>query len=257
MVSQLEKAHYFHNLHTSNEPLILVNSWDAGSAAACVRAGAKAVATSSWSMAAAQGYEDGECLPLADALKTVSRIIKTTDVPVTVDFEGGYTNDPNILAQNIEMLVSLGIVGLNFEDQIVGGDGLYEADEQADRLRIIRKTADASGVPIFINARTDVFLKPDARAKSDALITDVLRRANAYAEAGADGLFVPGLTDQSLIEFICARVSLPLNIMIDGDTVHPTAYANLGVSRVSFGPAPYLQMISLLESNAQRAFLSQ
>lgn len=161
MTSQIENARHFRNLHMPHNPLFLYNIWDAGSAKAVERAGAKAVATSSWSVAAAQGYADGEQLPFEDMMAVVTRIAKSVKVPVTVDFEGGYAADSETVEQNVRRLLELGIVGFNFEDQIVDGLGLYSVEDQVSRIRAARRAADSLGVPAFINARTDVFLKAD------------------------------------------------------------------------------------------------
>jgi 2-methylisocitrate lyase-like PEP mutase family enzyme len=249
MTSQIDKAERFRSLHVPHDPLILYNIWDAGSAKAVARAGAKAVATGSWSVAAAQGYEDGEELPLDDALAVVGRIVQSVECPVTVDFEGGYAIDPDILGQNVRRLLALGVIGLNFEDQVVNAHGLYSIEDQVKRLRAVRAAADAMGVPAFINARTDVFLKAPPDVDHASLMADALARAAAYAEAGADGFFVPGLTDKRLIRTICETVALPVNVMVadpqdDGDL------ASLGVSRISFGPHPYLRLTAVLEREA-------
>lgn len=124
MTSQIENAQHFRSLHMPYNPLFFYNIWDAGSAKAVERTGVKAVATSSWSVAATQGYTGGEQFPLEDMLAAILRIAKSVKVPVTVDFEGGYSADPETVRQNVRRLLELGIVGLNFEDQVVGGPGL-------------------------------------------------------------------------------------------------------------------------------------
>ena len=130
-MSQIEKAKVFAELHVKGRPIILYNAWDAGSAKAIADAGAKAIATSSWAVAAAQGFKDGEDLPVAVAEQIVSRIAATVEKPVTMDFEGGYSDDDGALASNIERMLDLGIVGINFEDRVVKGKGLYGVDRQA------------------------------------------------------------------------------------------------------------------------------
>jgi len=156
-MKQTEKANRFAELHLARAPLVLYNAWDAGSAKSILDAGAKAIATSSWSVAAAQGYEDGEAIPIELAEQIVGRIAATVDIPVTVDFEGGYSEDDGELAANISRLLDLGVIGINFEDRIVKGSGLYSVDRQARRIAAIRKAAEQNGVDLFINARTDVF----------------------------------------------------------------------------------------------------
>ena len=190
-MSQSRKAKEFAALHVKGTPVVLYNAWDAGSAKAIVDAGSKAIATSSWSVAAAQGYEDGEELPLAFAEQIVGRIAATVDVPVTVDFEGGYSEDDRELASNISRLLELGVIGINFEDRVVKGKGLYSIERQAQRIAAIRAAAEHKHIPFFINARTDVFL-----GNGDD-VDEALERARAYASAGASGFFIPGLTDDA------------------------------------------------------------
>lgn len=253
MMTQNDKAEQFRRLHIPNDPLILYNIWDAGSSKAVISAGAKAIATSSWSMAAAQGYDDGENLPLADALAVLGRIVQCADCPVTVDFEGGYAAEPDTVGQNVRRLLALGVIGLNFEDQIVGVPGLYSIDNQVERLRAVRAAADAVGVSAFINARTDVFLKAAPDVDHASLVDDALDRATAYAKAGADGFFVPGLTDKKLIRTICETVALPVNVMV-ADPQDNGDLASLGVSRISFGPHPHIRLTAALEREAGACF---
>ena len=199
MNSQKEKAETFSKLHVKGDPVILFNIWDAGSAKAVADAGAQAVATGSWSVAAADGYGDGQELPLEAALNNLRRITATVDLPVTLDFEGGYAADAVGLKENVAMVIEAGAIGINFEDQIVGGEGLYSIEEQSDRITAVREAADKSSVPLFINARTDVFLKTLPAAATGEQLDEVIERAAAYAKAGANGLFAPGLRDAELI----------------------------------------------------------
>ncbi|MCZ7463327.1 isocitrate lyase/phosphoenolpyruvate mutase family protein [Rhizobium rhizogenes] len=251
MNSQIERAEIFRSLHIPGDPIVLYNIWDAGSAVAVARGGAKAIATGSWSVAAAQGYSDGEEMPLDDALSVVARITKCVDLPLTVDFEGGYADDPAAVRQNVGRLFALGVIGLNFEDQVVHGKGLHDIGHQSDRLRAVRSAASDAGIPVFINARTDVFLKAAEGVDHATLLDDVFAREAAYAAAGADGFFVPGLKDKKLIEKICRQTTLPINVMTSGDTEEVRALASLGVARISFGPAPYAEVSRDLEKRAR------
>ncbi len=248
------KAQTFRSLHVPGDPLVLYNIWDAGSAVAVARAGAKAIATGSWSVAAAQGYADGEEMPLDDALAVVARIVARTDLPVTMDFEGGYASGPTAVSVNIRRLLALGVVGLNFEDQVVNGPGLYSIEDQVARLRAVRLTADELGLQVFVNARTDLFLKAGPEVDHASLVEEAIARAAAYAAAGADGFFVPGLKDRALIRQICDAVTLPVNAMVSGDPAQVRELARLGVARISLGPAPYIALSTTLEQNA-RAFV--
>jgi len=247
-VNQLEKAKRFASLHVKGSPIILYNAWDPGSAKAVVGAGARAVATSSWSVAAAQGYDDGEAVPLPVVEQIVGRITASVSVPVTVDFEGGYSEDERRLAANVAKLLELGVVGINFEDRVVKGKGLYAIDRQAARIAAIRQVAKQKNVPLFINARTDVFL-----GHGDD-VEDALRRAKAYAATGASGFFIPGLTDAAQIRRIAAEATLPVNVMVMDGVPSNDKLAKLGVSRVSYGPIPYVEAMGFVQKNARQLF---
>ena len=238
-MSQLEKAQQFKALHVKGNPLVLYNIWDAGSAASIAKAGANAVATGSWSVAVAQGYPDGEAIPLDFLLSIVERIAATVDLPLSVDFEGAYAEDPATIQKNVSRLIAAGAVGLNFEDQKVGGSGLHEVAAQAERVKAVRRAADEAGIPLVINARTDLFLKEKDGSVHASLIEEAMTRQSAYAAAGADCFFVPGLTDKALITDVCERSELPVNAILLGDLKAVQDVVPLGVSRVSFGPGPY------------------
>ncbi|MEP1765783.1 MAG: isocitrate lyase/phosphoenolpyruvate mutase family protein [Sulfitobacter sp.] len=245
-MTQSRKAHAFKEMHSTQTPVVLYNIWDAGGAKAIVKAGSKAVATGSWSIAAAHGFADGEAMPLDFVLQIVARIVATVDVPVTMDFEGGYGASPEDVAQNAIRAMKTGAVGINFEDQVVQGHGLYDIAQQTARLKAIRQAAVSIDVPLFINARTDLFLGSDPETHS-SLVDQAIEREAAYATAGADGFFIPGLTDIALIEKITAAASLPVNVMAMGDIKAPADIAGTGVSRFSYGPAPYFSAASDLK----------
>jgi 2-methylisocitrate lyase-like PEP mutase family enzyme len=247
-MSQMKKAKQFATLHVKGTPVVLYNAWDTGSAKAIVDAGAEAVATSSWSVAAAQGYEDGEDLPLGLAEQIVGRITGSVDVPVTVDFEGGYGDDDRKLASNISKLLDLGIIGINFEDRVVKGKGLYGIDQQAKRIVAIRHAAEQKGIPLFINARTDVFLG------NSSDVDEALAREKAYAAAGASGFFIPGLTDSSQIRRIAEEATLPVNVMVMEGVPSNEKLAKLGVARVSYGPIPYIETMEALQKKAGKLY---
>jgi 2-methylisocitrate lyase-like PEP mutase family enzyme len=138
-MNQVEKAARFSELHVKGAPLLLYNAWDAGTAKSILDAGAKAIATSSWAVAEAQGYRDGESIPITFVEQIIARIVSTIDAPVSVDFEGGYSDDNGALAENVARLLELGIIGINFEDRVVQGAGLYPIDQHARRIAAILK----------------------------------------------------------------------------------------------------------------------
>jgi 2-methylisocitrate lyase-like PEP mutase family enzyme len=245
-VNQRKKAKQFTALHVKGTPVILYNAWDAGSAKTIVDAGARAIATSSWSVATAQGYEDGEDLPLPLAEQIAGRIAAAVDVPVTLDFEVGYSENDRKLASNISKLLDLGIIGINFEDRVVKGKGLYAIDRQAKRIAAIRHAAEQKGIPLFINARTDVFL-----GNGDD-VGEALERAQAYASAGASGFFIPGLTDAGQIRRIVEEATLPVNVMVMEGVPSTDRLAKLGVARVSYGPISYVETMEALQKRAAK-----
>lgn len=250
-MTQVERANAFAALHKAGDPVVLFNIWDAGSAKAVTGAGAAAVATGSWSVAAAQGYGDGEQIPLELLLDVAGRIVEATPLPVSIDFEGGYAREPGALKANVSALIATGAAGLNFEDQVVGGDGLYSETEQAGRVGAVREAAEEAGVPLFVNARTDLFLKERAPDKHKDLIDQALSRAHAYANAGASGFFIPGLLDPELIAEVCARSPLPVNVLRLGAMPPRADLGALGVARISAGPGPYREMIAHVTSQAK------
>ena len=253
-MNQKEKAEAFNSLHVKGSPVILFNIWDAGSARTLEQAGAKAIATGSWSVAAANGFDDGETLPLALVLANIKRIVDSVAVPVTLDFETGYATDLAGLKENIRNVIAAGAIGINFEDRIIDSDELQTITDQSARIKAIRAAADETGVPLYINARTDVFLQTYPAKHNAGQLEEALQRAAAYAEAGASGLFAPGLRDPELIKRLCDRSSLPVNILVLPDTPPTKTMAQLGVARISYGAAPYRQMSAALTEAAQKAF---
>lgn len=242
-MTQTDRAHAFKALHRPDSPLVLYNIWDAATAKTVAEAGAPALATGSWSVAEAQGYPDGQQIPLDFALRIIERIVQSVSLPVSADFEGGYAETPEDLAKTTAQLVATGIVGVNFEDQIVGTSDLYTPEQQALRIKGVRK--GAGDIPLFINARTDIFLKsPDP---TDAKVTEAIERGKTYAAAGADGFFVPGLSDAEMIRQICETVPLPLNITAKDKPL--AELVKTGASRISFGPKPFADAMEQLRES--------
>ena len=251
-MDQESKAKRLADLHAQSTPLVLYNVWDAGSAKAVADAGASAIATSSWEVAKAQGYEDGQDIPLELAEPILARIAAAVDLPVSADFEGGYTEDDAELADNISRLIDSGIVGVNFEDQIVNGSDLYDIDRQSARIAAIRRAADTKGIPLFINARTDLVLGRGNDPEST--VGAALDRAGAYAAAGASSFFIPGLQEEHLIAKICAGITLPVNVMVMDGVPSNDRLAQIGVRRISYGPIPFINTMKALEQEAAKLF---
>ena len=245
------KAEAFSALHVPGQPLVLFNVWDAGSAKAVTTAGAQALATGSWSVAAANGFGDGEKIPLDLAIENLTRIVRATALPVSVDIESGYGKTAEAVGQTIRRTLEAGAVGCNLEDSFPENGTLREIAEQIERIKQARRAADAAGIPYFINARTDVFFQKPAEQHDDSMLQAAIERARAYAEAGASGIFAPGLIDLEMISRLAATLHLPLNIMASGKAPGLAALASAGVARVSHGPGPYLTVMKALEEMAR------
>jgi 2-methylisocitrate lyase-like PEP mutase family enzyme len=251
MATSNDKARSFAALHRPGDPVILYNAWDAGSAKAVAEAGAKAIATGSASVAAAHGFEDSEALPIELVLANAERVAKAVELPVTIDFEGAYGTEPEAAAANIARLAGTGAVGCNFEDQVIGGEGLHPVEAQAARIRAARA---AAGPDFFINARTDIFLKTRAATHAPEAIEEALARARAYAEAGASGFFVPGLVDLDQLARICEGSPLPVNFMAFPGAPEASEVAAAGVARISHGPFPYRLAMKALKEAADAIY---
>jgi methylisocitrate lyase len=250
------KADAFHALHVRGRPFILLNVWDAGSAAAVAAGGAPALATGSWSVAAAHGYADGEKIPLALALDNLRRIVAATTLPVSVDLESGYGDAPDTVAKTITQAIEAGAIGCNLEDSHPADGSLRDIAAHVARLRAARTAANALNPRFFINARTDVFFQKGI-AHDAAAVDHALERARAYAEAGADGVFAPGLVDAALIERLAKASPLPLNLMASGNSPALDVLAKCGVARISHGPGPYAQAMQALQERAREVYATQ
>jgi 2-methylisocitrate lyase-like PEP mutase family enzyme len=242
------KFETFAALHVPGNPVVLYNIWDAGSALAVVSAGAKALATGSHPVADANGWPDGQQVPIDFALANAKRIVDAVELPVTVDFEGAYSADPEEGGRNVARLAETGAVGCNFEDQVVGGEGLHSLSLQCSRIEAIRR---AVGEQFFINARTDLFLK--TQTYDDALIDQVIERGKAFAESGASGFFVPRLADARQIERVVREVPLPLNVIAFPGAPEKSVWASAGVARISHGPFPHRALMKEFAEMARSA----
>lgn len=218
----------FAALHDTDVPLLLPNAWDAASARLWQEAGATAVATSSAAVAWSRGYADGGKLPREELLGSLQGVMRVTSIPVTVDIEDGYSDDPQAVAELAEAIVDIGAVGVNLED---GGKPPVLL---VDKIRAIRK--QLGGKPLFVNARTDVYLHGLATGPEAVAMT--IERLAAYRDAGADGGFVPGLSSAEDAAAIVAAVpGLAINVMALPGLASLDALAEAGVRRISAGPA--------------------
>jgi 2-methylisocitrate lyase-like PEP mutase family enzyme len=253
MKDQAARADDFRRLHVAGDPVVIFNAWDAGSAQAVAKAGARAIGTGSWSVAAAHGYADGEKLPLALAIANLERIVAAVDLPVSIDLEAGYGPGPEDVAHSVTLAIHAGAIGINLEDGLADEHGIRSVDDQVARIRAARAAAERLSVPLFINARTDFFLQVDPARHDAKLVAAARDRAAAYAAAGASGLFVPCIFEAEHIRAVCAATALPVNVMMM-PTLPPRAeLARLGVARISHGPGPYRAAMQFVEQAAREA----
>jgi len=241
----------FAALHQPGNPVLLYNIWDVGSAKAVAAAGAPALATGSYAISEANGYRDGEEIPLNLYLDCTRRIAEGVDVPVTADFESGFAVDPARLADHAQYLAETGVVGCNFEDGEVGGAGLHPIADQAKRI------AAVVGSALWVNARTDLFFRrflAGGDRNDRSLLPETLERAAAYADAGAHSIFVPGPSDRDLIAEICDRSALPVNILMLPGTPDWPVLAEAGVARVSWGAGPWRKAMERLTGEAKALY---
>ena len=249
----MTKFQTFAALHVPGDPVVLYNIWDVGSALAVVAAGAKALATGSHPVGDASGFGDAHQVPLDYVFANARRIVAAVDLPLSVDFEGAYSVDPDEGAANVAALKATGAVGCNLEDQVVGGakdgdGGVHSLELQARRIAAIRA---AVGSDFFLNARTDLLIK--AAAIDDAVIDEVIERGKAFADAGASGFFVPRISDPRHIERVVREVPLPLNAIAVPGAPPKAEWAAAGVARISHGPFPHKALMAQLTEAARAA----
>ena len=251
MDSQKRKADDFFALHHSPTIFILPNAWDVASGKVFELEGFKAIGTTSAGISATLGYADGQRMSLVENMEVVRRIASATSLPVSADIEAGYATSVEGVVKAARAVLDAGAVGLNLEDGT--GDSttpLFEKALQQDKIKAVRKMAEAGGIRLVINARTDVYLAEDA---SRHALRDAIDRGNAYKEAGADCIFVPdvGGLDKKAIATLVKEIDAPLNIVAGATTPPMQELQDMGVSRVSVGPRPMRAVLSLLRKIAK------
>lgn len=247
--TQRIKAEAFRAMHDRSRILVLPNAWDAMSARVIEEAGARAIATTSAGLAFSVGYPDGEVMPRDEMIAAIARIARVVTVPVTADIESGFARDAREVAETVRRVIAAGAVGINLEDAIHGGPpALYDLEIAVERVRAAREAASSSGVPIVINARTDVYLL--AIGEADTRFDQAVRRANAYRRAGADCLFVPRVGKPADIERIVPALEGPLNLLAFPGIPTVPELERLGVARISVGTWPTLAAMSTVRKIA-------
>ena len=244
--AQRAKAEAFRAMHDRSRILVLPNAWDAMSARVIEEAGARAIATTSAGVAFSVGYPDGEAIPRDEMIAAIARIARVVTLPVSADIESGFAHDAREVGETVRRVIDAGAVGINLEDQVhEGAPRLYDLDVAVERVRAAREAADSSGVPLVINARTDVYLlgigEPNERFEH------AVRRANAYRKAGADCLFLPAVSRRADIEMIVPALEGPLNLLAFPGIPAPDELERFGVARLSVGTRLTLGAMSSLQ----------
>ena len=234
---QKEKAHQLNALHHSGKLLILPNVWDVLGAVLLENLEFPAVATASASIAWASGYNDGQQVPFNQALIRLTEIAASVNVPVTADIESAYATTDEQLRENVERLLETGIVGINIEDTNTETNEMYSVVAQSGRINIIRETADAKGIPLFINARTDVVFHSALFASEEARLDEIIKRGQAYKEAGADCFYPIAIKKKEQIQKLVDELDYPINLLTIPGIPPLKELEEMGVARVSLGPS--------------------
>ena len=245
-----QNAETFLLLHQGPEPLVLPNAWDAASAGIFEQASFQAIGTTSSGIAASLGYLDGEQIPFPEMLAVIRRIVRNTDLPVNADIEMGYGKSAAAVAETVRSVMQVGVAGINLED----GTGnlqhpLLEMSLQLEKLQAVRKAADSAGVHLVINARTDTYMTPFHDPEEQFL--EAVKRANAYRQAGADCIFLPGRLDGAIIARLVAAIDAPINVFASPVTPNVPELKALGVARLSIGAGGFRAALACLRKIAR------
>lgn len=249
-LEQRKKAEAFRALHSASEVLLLPNAWDVASARIVEECGFAAIATTSAGIAFSLGYADGQKIPKEEMFAAVARITRAVKVPVTADVESGYGNRPEHAAQTARAVIEAGAVGMNLEDATGDSDRpLAELSLQLEKIHAVQEAATSLNLPLVLNARTDVYLLQvgDPAERYD----EAVRRLQAFRDAGADCVFVPGLRDASTISRLVADLRCPVNILAVPGSAPVQDLGKLGVARISLGSGPMRATLGLLRRLAK------
>lgn len=248
----MSKLSKFKRMHEQKELLFLPNSWDTLSAVIFEQLGFKAIGTTSWGIANALGYQDGERIQFHELLEISKTIISSVEIPVTIDIEAGYSDNPEVVSDNVLKIADIGAAGINIEDSLKNKQCLKDVKEQCRLIEKIRVRLDQGGYKeFFINARTDTYLQKKSP------LEETINRATHYVSSGANGIFVPGLCHDEEIEKLVSFVEAPLNIMSLPNLTDVDNLNNLGVKRYSIGNAFSDAVISYIEETAKSILMKR
>lgn len=248
--NQLLKAQRFSHLHKQNAVFVLPNAWDVISAKVFEESGFEAIGTTSAGIATSLGYKDGEKIPVTKMIEVIKNIADSVKVPLSADIEAGYGTTVNEVLANVKEVIEAGAVGINLEDGT--GDSskpIFDISLQKEKIKAIREMSDSINLPLFINARTDMYwLKV---GNPTYCFHETVKRAHAYQEAGADCIFVPGLNDVRLIHELRKEITCPINLLVSPDLPSVKALSSIGIERVSTGSAPFRSAVTLIRKNSE------
>ena len=248
-MNQTEKAILFRQLHRGPAPLVLPNVWDVASARIFEETGFPALATTSAGVAFSLGYPDGQRIPPEEMIARIARIARAIKVPLSADIESGYGSTSEAAAQTTRELIQAGAIGMNLEDAADDpARPLLDLELAVEKIQAVRKAAAQAGVPVVVNARTDVYLLPGAQPAAG--YDEAHRRLIAYRDAGADCVFAPGLKDADTIGRLARDLQCPLNILAVPGSPSIPELQKLGVARVSLGSGPMRATLTLLRNIA-------
>lgn len=236
ILNQQHKAKQFRDLHHSGRLLILPNIWDPLGALLLENLGFRAVATASASVAFSNGYDDGENIPFNTLLTLLKQITASVNIPVSADIESGFATDEVALRKNMRQLIETGIVGINIEDTDKTTNSLLHFEVQCERIKAIREVAKEMEVPLFINARTDVYIRGKFDT-TESKYEETLKRGLAYKAAGADCFYPITLTNRDDVKKLIEQLQMPVNVVTMPGLPELNLLNEMGVARLSLGPS--------------------
>ena len=236
-LTQQEKAKQFRHLHRAGRLLILPNIWDCLGANLLESLNYPAVATASASFAFANGYDDGQQIPFDSVQAILRKIVNSVSIPVSADIESGFATNDDQLKENIKQLLATGIVGINIEDTHKETNSILPIETQCGKIKLVKKVSEELGIPLFINARADVYLRGQGFDTPESKFEEALKRGRAYRSAGADCFYPIAMTRQEDIKRMVDQLQMPLNVITIPGIPELNVLNEMGVARVSLGPS--------------------